>query len=178
MTQFYQFTILFVSICAVYNIEAVKHYQIDKYKLCDGLTNSAVKFSNVKIVGKKQAIVISGNMEALRNVQPPLTFIISVNRCNLDQTGCAHFNTITFDDFCPMYNENQLVKAHLGFITPPMDCPIQIGTYTANEGVLDMKVFDGFAIGNAHWQSEMKIIDGANETALCIHSKVTVNEKN
>lgn len=157
--------------------KAAKYYQVDKYALCKDATDSAVKFSDIQIVGKKQAINLSGNMEAIRSVKPPVQFRLAVNRCDLNKNNCQPFDTISFDDVCPMYNENHFLKAYMGFFSPPLGCPLQKGKYTAKNSNLDMRLFEGFSIANAHWQSEMRIIDGNNKTEVCIWTEVTITEQ-
>nr|XP_029724894.1 uncharacterized protein LOC109621937 [Aedes albopictus] len=171
----------FICIVAIFHVvcsvKATKYYQVDRYALCDGVTDSAVKFSDMQIVGKKQAISLTGTMEAIRNVKPPVQFRLSVNRCDLDKTNCEPFDTITLDDVCPIFNENHFVKAYMGFFSPPLSCPMQIGKHTAKNTNLDMRVFEGFSIGNAHWQTEMRIVDGNNKTEICVWTEITITEK-
>lgn len=52
--------------------ESAKMYRVDKYKLCDDVTDSAAKFSDFHVVGKSQAISISGTMEVTRMAKMPL----------------------------------------------------------------------------------------------------------
>ncbi|KXJ79354.1 hypothetical protein RP20_CCG001223 [Aedes albopictus] len=78
----------------------------------------------MQIVGKKQAISLTGTMEAIRNVKPPVQ-----------------------------------------------------GKHTAKNTNLDMRVFEGFSIGNAHWQTEMRIVDGNNKTEICVWTEITITEK-
>lgn len=53
-------------------------------------------------------------------------FHLMVNRCDVDQSNCEHFDTIVFEDVCAMYNESHLMKAHMAFFSPPLTCPLNV----------------------------------------------------
>ncbi|XP_055640001.1 uncharacterized protein LOC129777645 [Toxorhynchites rutilus septentrionalis] len=131
----------------------------------------------MNIVGKSQAVLISGTIEVLRSLQSPLQFELTLHRCEVDKTKCEHFDTISFDDVCALYNENHLIRSFVGFFSPPLTCPVQVGKYVAKDGVLDMKAFEIFPIGNTHWQTEMRLIDASKQIVSCIRSETTITSK-
>uniref|UniRef100_A0A182QRB3 MD-2-related lipid-recognition domain-containing protein n=1 Tax=Anopheles farauti TaxID=69004 RepID=A0A182QRB3_9DIPT len=68
-------------------------------------------------------------LRSSEEIEGPLKYTATIQRCEMDLSKCEFFNTIETDALCELFSDPTFTARFLNSVSPPLTCPTKPGDY-------------------------------------------------
>lgn len=173
-----------------------RYFKLEQYNLCSNETD-LVELGNFTVTFIDNVFKISCIMNVKQDLREhlqvslffknhllvfltlaPFQLEVTVDRCQINRAQCESFEQLVVKDLCEKLFVSSVSVDFVDKITPPLRCPIKVGSYLLNEGKLDLNLIAHLPLDGFRWAVSVKIWDVSDrpkKTLIsCVEGQVRV----
>ena len=106
-------------------------------------------------------LLLIGHFHVFEEIGSPLEVYLNLDKCEKLQHLCQSYLNFRIDRLCAKINSKKtLFSAAVGHVTPTLQCPIKIGTYSFNNASADFSSITRFPVNSIKWLAKFKLFQG------------------